>query len=185
MEGCRIDCQVTRRAVARYSCRGAWKVPSYVLFVFVIRLMQSYRSSTAGDLEALATAMYEALVETLWFLDSLAMLWSYILITVSGLKQNTWLLVPNRGMGIGQSQRSKKNSQRHQYEACTVRAAAEQSQSKASGVSAHANFLLPVHIPRSPLTHPSRLNLRTARSAFPHVDIELLRIHVFHPNNSA
>lgn len=58
---------------------------------------------TAWDLEALATATSESLVETPWLLGGLAMLWSCLLITVSGLKQNTWFLVLIGGMGMVQN----------------------------------------------------------------------------------
>ena len=58
---------------------------------------------TAPDLEEMATAKSESLAETPWLLGGLAVLWSCLLVTVSGLKQNTWFLVLIGGMGIIQN----------------------------------------------------------------------------------
>ena len=58
---------------------------------------------TALDLEAMATAKSESLAGTPWLLGGLAVLWSCLLVTVSGLKQNTWFLVLIGGMGIVQN----------------------------------------------------------------------------------
>ena len=55
---------------------------------------------TSLDLESLATATSESLVEAPWLLGALAVLWSCLLITVSGLEQNTWFLVLIDGMGM-------------------------------------------------------------------------------------
>ena len=58
---------------------------------------------TAPDLEGMATAKSESLAETPWLLGGLAVLWSCLLVTVSGLKQNTWFLVLIGGMGLVQN----------------------------------------------------------------------------------
>ena len=58
---------------------------------------------TARDLEALATATSESLIETPWLLGGLAVLWSCLLVTVSGLQQNTWFLVLIGSMGMVQN----------------------------------------------------------------------------------
>lgn len=57
----------------------------------------------ACDLEALATATSESLDETRWLLGVFAVVWSCLLITVSGLKQNTWFLVLVGAMGMVQN----------------------------------------------------------------------------------
>lgn len=58
---------------------------------------------TAWDLEAMATASSESLVETPWLLGGLTVLWSCLLVAVSGLKQNTWFLVLIGGIGMVQN----------------------------------------------------------------------------------
>lgn len=60
-------------------------------------------NGTAWDLEALATATSASLPETPWLLGILAVLWSCLLITVSGLQQNTWFLVLIGGIGMVQN----------------------------------------------------------------------------------
>ncbi len=54
----------------------------------------------ARDLEALATATFESLIEIPWLLGGLAVLWSCLLITVSGLQYNIWFLVLIGSMGM-------------------------------------------------------------------------------------
>ncbi|KAL9607300.1 MAG: hypothetical protein Q9167_007776 [Letrouitia subvulpina] len=54
-------------------------------------------TGTAWDLESLATATSDSMPDTPWLLGGLAFLWTCLLITVSGLKQNTWFLI---GIGI-------------------------------------------------------------------------------------
>ncbi|PQE30982.1 hypothetical protein CJF32_00006020 [Rutstroemia sp. NJR-2017a WRK4] len=58
---------------------------------------------TALDLEKLATATSESLSETPWLLGSMALLWAFLLITVSGLKQNTWFLILIGAIGMVQN----------------------------------------------------------------------------------
>ncbi|KAL7956843.1 hypothetical protein V8C34DRAFT_199740 [Trichoderma compactum] len=60
-------------------------------------------NGAAWDLETLATATSASLAETPWLLGVLAMLWGCLLITVSGLKQNTWFLVLIGGIGMIQN----------------------------------------------------------------------------------
>lgn len=58
---------------------------------------------TAWDLEALATATSESLVETPWLLGCLAVLWCRLLVTVLWLEQNQWFLVLIGGIGTVQN----------------------------------------------------------------------------------
>lgn len=58
---------------------------------------------TAWDLESMATAMSVHMTETPYVLGILAMLWSCLLIAVSGLKRNTWFLVLIGAMGMVQN----------------------------------------------------------------------------------
>ncbi|KAL7928187.1 hypothetical protein V8C35DRAFT_285462 [Trichoderma chlorosporum] len=60
-------------------------------------------SVAAWDLETLATASSAALAETPSLLGVLAVLWSCLLIIVSGLQQNTWFLVFIEGIGMVQN----------------------------------------------------------------------------------
>lgn len=60
-------------------------------------------SGAAWDLETLATASSTALAETPWLLGVLAVLWGCLLISVSGLQQNTWFLVLIGSVGMVQN----------------------------------------------------------------------------------
>jgi hypothetical protein len=55
------------------------------------------------DLEKMATCTSESLAETTWLLSGLVVLWTCLLITVSGLKENTWFLVLIGGIGMVQN----------------------------------------------------------------------------------
>ncbi|KAJ5494364.1 hypothetical protein N7463_010451 [Penicillium fimorum] len=60
-------------------------------------------SGRTYDLEKMATATSESLTETPWLLGGLAILWTCLLISVSGLKENTWFLVLIGGIGMVQN----------------------------------------------------------------------------------
>ena len=60
-------------------------------------VMMLHSSGTTWDLETLATATSDSKIETPWLLAGLAFLWTCLLITVSGLKANTWFLI---GIGV-------------------------------------------------------------------------------------
>jgi hypothetical protein len=60
-------------------------------------------SGTAWDLETLATARSEALSETPWCLGVLAVAWTCLLISVSGLEANAWFLMAVGGLGMIQN----------------------------------------------------------------------------------
>ncbi|KAJ5921919.1 hypothetical protein N7516_009622 [Penicillium verrucosum] len=57
----------------------------------------------AVDLEKMATATSESLSETPWLLGGLVLLWTFLLIMLSGLKENTWFLVLIGGLGMVQN----------------------------------------------------------------------------------
>ncbi|KAI4117296.1 MAG: hypothetical protein LQ338_007575 [Usnochroma carphineum] len=58
---------------------------------------------TAWDLESMAPAKSDPTTETPYLLGTLAVLWSCLLIAVSGLKQNTWFLILIGAMGMLQN----------------------------------------------------------------------------------
>ncbi|KAL9039865.1 MAG: hypothetical protein Q9180_002272 [Flavoplaca navasiana] len=58
---------------------------------------------TAWDLEAMATAKPDPMPETPYMLGIMAVLWSCLLVAVSGLKRNTWFLVLIGAMGMVQN----------------------------------------------------------------------------------
>ncbi|KAI4190314.1 MAG: hypothetical protein LQ346_004938 [Caloplaca aetnensis] len=60
-------------------------------------------SGTAWDLESMATAKPDPMTETPYLLGIMAVLWSCLLITVSGLKRHTWFLVFIGAMGMVQN----------------------------------------------------------------------------------
>ncbi|KAI1196162.1 hypothetical protein F5X97DRAFT_305970 [Nemania serpens] len=53
-------------------------------------------SKSVPDLEALATATSDSLPETKWIISGLAVLWTILLVCVSGIESDTWFLI-----GIG------------------------------------------------------------------------------------
>ncbi|RAK98190.1 uncharacterized protein BO80DRAFT_427667 [Aspergillus ibericus CBS 121593] len=57
----------------------------------------------AWDLEAMSSARLDVRPETRWVLLTLAVLWSLLLITVSGLTSHTWYLVGVGGLGMVQN----------------------------------------------------------------------------------
>ncbi|KAI0203079.1 hypothetical protein F4808DRAFT_51558 [Astrocystis sublimbata] len=57
----------------------------------------------AWDLESLATGASDPRPETRWLFGVLAILWTLLLITVSGLKEHTWFLVGIGGVGMLQN----------------------------------------------------------------------------------
>ena len=60
-------------------------------------VMMLHSSGTTWDLESLATATSDSKSETPWLLGALGILWTCLLITVSGLKAHTWFLI---GVGV-------------------------------------------------------------------------------------
>ncbi|KAM7184424.1 hypothetical protein V8F33_012985 [Rhypophila sp. PSN 637] len=67
-------------------------------YIMVIR-----GSGPTWDLETLATATSDSLPETRWCLAVLTMLWICLLISVSGLQENTWFLVAVGALGMVQN----------------------------------------------------------------------------------
>lgn len=57
----------------------------------------------AWDLEAMSSARLSMRAETAWVLLALTVLWSLLLITVSGLRNHTWYLVGVGGLGMLQN----------------------------------------------------------------------------------
>lgn len=60
-------------------------------------------SGAAWDVESLATATSHSLPETPWLLGGLAVLWACLLLTVAGLKSDTWFLMLIGGIGMIQN----------------------------------------------------------------------------------
>ncbi|KAI1160127.1 hypothetical protein F5B18DRAFT_541723 [Nemania serpens] len=60
-------------------------------------------SKSVPDLEALATATSDSLPETKWIISGLAVLWTILLICVSGIESDTWFLIGIGTLGMIQN----------------------------------------------------------------------------------
>lgn len=88
---CKCKCGPTKKTVCLTQGNGYTNV-------MVIKA-----SGSAWDLETLATARSKSLPETPWCLVMLAAAWVCLLITVSGLEENTWYLVAIGALGMLQN----------------------------------------------------------------------------------
>ena len=60
-------------------------------------------AALARDVESLATATSRSVPETKWCLGGLAILWTFFLISVSGIKNHTWFLILVGALGMFQN----------------------------------------------------------------------------------